>query len=91
MCRDQHSHGGMFSNSFGVCSVNVASLPWTTPILFSEQTLLAVLYIIAVLMFICCEYSVEKLRRGFGMRVPKLIVAGQQGSIITHGHGEALA
>jgi hypothetical protein len=44
MCRDQHSHGGMFSNSFGVCSVNVASLPWTTPILFSEQTLLAVVY-----------------------------------------------
>ncbi|KAM0874940.1 hypothetical protein ACQ4PT_037125 [Festuca glaucescens] len=34
--------------------------------------------------------TVEKLRRGFGMRVPKLIVAGQQGSIITHGHGEAL-
>ncbi|KAM0906169.1 hypothetical protein ACQ4PT_016865 [Festuca glaucescens] len=32
--------------------------------------------------------TVEKLRRGFGMRVPKLIVTGQQGSIITR--GEAL-
>ncbi|KAI4971473.1 hypothetical protein ZWY2020_002387 [Hordeum vulgare] len=29
--------------------------------------------------------TVEKLRRGFGMRVPKVIVTGQHGTIITHG------
>ncbi|XP_037458190.1 uncharacterized protein LOC119329274 [Triticum dicoccoides] len=29
--------------------------------------------------------TVEKLRRGFGMRVPKVIVTGQHATIITHG------
>lgn len=29
--------------------------------------------------------TVEKLRRGFGMRVPKVIVTGQHSAIITHG------
>jgi hypothetical protein len=35
----------MLGNSFGYCSVSVVSLPWTTPVSFSEQTLLAVVYI----------------------------------------------
>jgi hypothetical protein len=76
----------MLGNSFGSCSVGAVSLPWTTTVSFSEHTASCGVYRWPLTFyFICYEYSVEKLRRGFGMRVPKLIVTGQHGPIIAHG------